>query len=293
MSMFYTARHGAPRTASPAAKRAGAGVLAATALGLGAGTVTATSASANGGPEAPTTTESAPTTTESAPAPTQSDSGESTFSDIVEKGDTGDVVEDIQDEVGVSTDGVFGSETEQAVKAFQSDHGLAADGIVGSDTAAEMGLTGSGSTDSDSGSTETSSDAATTESADSTESAGAQSVSTSSTGSSSDIVDTARGLVGSPYEYGGTSPEGGFDCSGFVAYVMEQHGKELPRTASAQQDAATPVSDPQPGDVVFFGDNAYHNGIYAGDGKIIDAGNESTGVTERDIWTDDVSYGRF
>ena len=67
----------------------------------------------------------------------------------------------------------------------------------------------------------------------------------------------------------------------------------MPRTTQEQQAAATPVSDPQPGDIVFFGNPAYHNGIYAGDGKIIDAGNPGTGVTERDIWTDDVSYGRF
>ena len=53
MTMFYTARHAAPRAHRSAAQRTGAGVLAATALGLGASTMTATSAAAQGGPEAP------------------------------------------------------------------------------------------------------------------------------------------------------------------------------------------------------------------------------------------------
>ena len=61
----------------------------------------------------------------------------------------------------------------------------------------------------------------------------------------------------------------------------------------AQQAAATPVSNPQPGDLVFFGSPAYHVGIYAGNGMIYDAGNPGTDTTKRAIWTDDVSYGRF
>lgn len=106
------------------------------------------------------------------------------------------------------------------------------------------------------------------------------------------VIAIAKQYIGVPYVYGGSTPSG-FDCSGFTQYVFAKAGKSLPRVTTAQQAAATPVSDPQPGDIVFFGNPAYHNGIYAGDGKIIDAGNSSTGVTERDIWTDDVSYGRF
>lgn len=286
MSMFYVARHGAPRTSPSATQRAGVGVLAATALGFGATTMTATSASANGGPEAP-----APSQSQSQPSTggAQSTGGSTSFSDVVQQGDSGSVVEDIQDEVGVSADGSFGPETAAAVEDFQSDEGLAADGVVGPETGSAMGLSGGGSADSG-------------DSGDSSTSSGAQSVSTgsssgststaSSTSSDSSILETARSYIGSPYVMGGTDPSG-FDCSGLVQYVHAQHGKDIPRTTQEQQAAATPVSDPQPGDVVFFGDSAHHNGIYAGDGKIVDAGNSSTGVTERDIWTEDVSYGRF
>ena len=54
------------------------------------------------------------------------------------------------------------------------------------------------------------------------------------------------------YSYGGTSPAG-FDCSGFTAYVFRQVGISLPRTAEQQRQAVTRVSNPQPGDLVFFG----------------------------------------
>ena len=273
MITFHTPRHGAPR-ARAAASRVGAGVLAATALGLGASTAFAGSASANGGPQAPTTQSS----TAGGAQSSDSTSSSSSFTDIVRVGDTGGVVEQIQDEVGVSADGVFGSETEQAVTQWQAEHGLASDGVVGPETGSEMGLTESGST-SGQATAAASTDGGTAE------------ISTASNSDSS-IVSTARSLIGSPYVMGGTSPSG-FDCSGFVQYVYDKAGKELPRTTDQQQAAATPVSDPQPGDIVFFGNPAYHNGIYAGDGKILDAGNSSTGVTEREIWTDDVSYGRF
>lgn len=98
--------------------------------------------------------------------------------------------------------------------------------------------------------------------------------------------------MGSPYVYGGTSPSG-FDCSGYIQYVFAQNGKDIPRTTQAQRAAATPVSEPQPGDLVFFGSSTYHAGIYAGDGQMYDAGNSGSPVQKRDIWTDDVSYGRF
>lgn len=270
MSSTYTARHAATRTRS-AAHRAGAGVLAATALGLGASMMTATSASANGGPTTPEATSTATASTSSAAT---------SFSDIVREGDSGSVVEQIQDKVGVTADGAFGPETTAAVTEWQADEGLAADGVVGPETGSAMGLTGGGS--SSTGGAQ-SADGGTAETAQASASAPA---------SDSSIVNTARSLTGTPYVYGGTTTAG-FDCSGFVQYVYDKAGKDIPRTTQQQQAAATPVSNPQPGDIVFFGNPAYHNGIYAGDGKIIDAGNSESPVQERDIWTDDVSYGRF
>lgn len=182
------------------------------------------------------------------------------------QGHRGGLVKQVQRKVGVSADGVFGPRTKSAVKRWQKRHGLTADGVVGPRTAAKMGLR------------------ATT--------AKKKTASRTSTRTSS-IVATAARYYGTPYRYGGTSPSTGFDCSGFTGYVLKQHGKSLPRTAEAQRRAAWKTSNPQPGDLVFFGAPAYHVGIYAGAGKIIDSGRSGTSVSKRAIWTNQVSYGRF
>lgn len=109
---------------------------------------------------------------------------------------------------------------------------------------------------------------------------------------SSGILGVAASLAGVPYKYGGTSPSTGFDCSGFTQYVFAQVGISIPRTAEEQRQAATPVSNPQPGDLVFFGSPAYHVGIYAGNGMMWDAPHSGTTVGKRAIWTTAVSYGR-
>jgi len=110
--------------------------------------------------------------------------------------------------------------------------------------------------------------------------------------SASGIVGIARSYFGVPYVYGGSSPSG-FDCSGFTSYVYRQAGISIPRTASAQQAAATRVSNPQPGDLVFFGYPAYHVGIYVSPGRMIDAQHPGTTVGNHSIWTTPSGYGRF
>jgi cell wall-associated NlpC family hydrolase len=106
------------------------------------------------------------------------------------------------------------------------------------------------------------------------------------------ILGIAAQYQGLMYHYGGTSPETGFDCSGYTQYVFRQIGIDLPRTAEEQRQAVTPVSDPQPGDLVFFGAPAFHMGIYAGDGKMWDSPRTGKAVDLRDIWSSDVTYGR-
>lgn len=107
----------------------------------------------------------------------------------------------------------------------------------------------------------------------------------------SGVLGVAANYVGTPYSLGGTTPAA-FDCSGFTSYVFRQVGVNLPRSAAQQQAYATPVSNPQPGDLVFWGYPAWHVGIYAGNGMVYDAGNPGTGVIYRSVFSGVSGYGR-
>lgn len=98
------------------------------------------------------------------------------------------------------------------------------------------------------------------------------------------IVAVAQRYLGSPYRFGGSSPDAGFDCSGFVQYVLRQVGISIGRDAPAQYQygAEVPREHLVPGDLVFF-QNTYmpglsHVGIYVGNGQFIHANDEATGV---------------
>jgi cell wall-associated NlpC family hydrolase len=103
--------------------------------------------------------------------------------------------------------------------------------------------------------------------------------SASASASASTVVSQAEQYLGTPYVWGGTSPQG-FDCSGFVQYVYGQLGVPLPRTSEQQalQGSAVPnIASAQPGDLVFFAGSdgttsaPGHVGIYIGNGQMIDA----------------------
>jgi cell wall-associated NlpC family hydrolase len=116
------------------------------------------------------------------------------------------------------------------------------------------------------------------------------------------IVAEAEKFVHAPYVYGGTTPSG-WDCSGFVQYVLTTLGeKNVPRTSEAQWAWVTKVSkaDLQPGDLVFAqfpGDNASpgHVGIYVGGGRVLSAEDPAQGTnydTLSDWGSAIVGYGR-
>jgi len=99
------------------------------------------------------------------------------------------------------------------------------------------------------------------------------------------VLMRALGLVGTPYRYGGNTPESGFDCSGLVNYVYrDMLALNLPRTSRELAAVQGPKISPQrlaAGDLVFFGNkgNVWHVGIYVGEGRFVHA--PSTGGTVR------------
>jgi cell wall-associated NlpC family hydrolase len=92
---------------------------------------------------------------------------------------------------------------------------------------------------------------------------------------SSDIAIHALGLVGTPYRYGGNTPESGFDCSGLIGYVYKANaGKAPPRTVAQLADfgEAIDASELRTGDLVLFGGRRpFHAGIFVGEGRFVHA----------------------
>ena len=94
------------------------------------------------------------------------------------------------------------------------------------------------------------------------------------------IYKEAQKYVGTPYVWGGSTPETGFDCSGYVCWVYNQNGYDVGRTtANGLWNKSQHISEAEakPGDLVFF-EGTYdtpgksHVGIYLGNGKMVSAG---------------------
>lgn len=119
-----------------------------------------------------------------------------------------------------------------------------------------------------------------------------------SSGSFGQRVLAAAGRVkGVPYIYGGSSPDQGFDCSGFTSYVFAQAGRTIPRTSGAQAAAAQRISASQlrPGDLVFFRPSGQvsHVAIYAGNGMVWEAPSSGRAVRYAPMWNVSRFYGRI
>lgn len=101
--------------------------------------------------------------------------------------------------------------------------------------------------------------------------------SSSGGGKGQDIANFACKYIGNPYVAGGTSLTNGADCSGFVMAVYQNFGISLPRSSYAQSTAGRGVSysEARPGDVIYYGG---HVGIYIGNGQIVHASTERTGI---------------
>ena len=112
----------------------------------------------------------------------------------------------------------------------------------------------------------------------------------------SGILGVAKKYIGAPYCRGGAGPQC-FDCSGFVKYIYQKKGIELPRSAHDQYRVAHKISKAkaQPGDLVFFVTSkgyAYHVGIYVGNGKVLHSPKHGQDVRIVKIWTSKVRFAK-
>lgn len=173
---------------------------------------------------------------------------------ILANGSSNDTVVQLQEDLRIlgyftypTNTGYFGDITADAVKAFQRDHHLDQNGKVGRTTGPLI-----------------------------KEEADKKRPQASELGAK--VVETAKKYVGTPYAWGGRSASG-FDCSGFVSFVLSQQNVDVPRTSYDMYAQGKSISSARPGDLVFFttyDTGASHVGIYLGNQQFISAA--SSGV---------------
>jgi len=201
------------------------------------------------------------------------------------RGQTGAATAAAQLALGSPTDGNFGPMTQRAVLALQRRFRLAATGRVDAVTFAVLGLVGS--------------PACLTGPArpPRNPAPAARPTAPPSSGTASAVlaVEFARRQLGVPYRWGGTG-RGGYDCSGLILASYRAAGLQLDRTAAQQyaEGSIVALRDLRPGDLVFYASNrldpttTYHDALYVGGGKMIEAAHPGSNVREVALRTGDL-----
>jgi len=103
-------------------------------------------------------------------------------------------------------------------------------------------------------------------------------------------IGEARRQLGKPYQWGAAGPDS-FDCSGLTLWAWRAGGRSLPHSSRAQFAATSrvPLSQIQPGDLVFYGSPIHHMGIYVGGGTMVEASQTGTPVRYASIYRRDMA----
>ncbi|HEV7207777.1 MAG TPA: peptidoglycan-binding protein [Mycobacteriales bacterium] len=226
--------------------------------------------------------------------------------DTLARGDRGADTAAVQRALGLPVDGIFGSMTAGGVLAVQRRWHLPATGQVNPATFAALGLAGSpvcparpGGSSGAGGAAPGPAPVAPPHSASSSAQRAVSALVAAQVASLSGrpdrpagavaqtAVDFARRQLGVPYLWGGVSRRG-YDCSGLILASYQAASLLLARTAAQQyaEGSPVPLTDLRPGDVVFYASNvldpasAYHDALYVGGGKMIEAAHPGSNVRE-------------
>ncbi len=102
------------------------------------------------------------------------------------------------------------------------------------------------------------------------------------------VLDAAYSVMGTPYQWGGSSPQTGFDCSGFTMWAWAHAGVSLPHSSAAQYSSLPHVAreSVQPGDLLFFYSPISHVGMYVGGGRMIHSPHSGSTVSVVSVYWD-------